>query len=179
MRSIVAEIISLTQYNKILQTEVEKLRPSQCPHCNKSGVWCHGCYTRKADYKRCGAESLNPIFIMRFYCPSCHKTCSVLPECIPPQRNYPWWIQEIVLQLWVNGVSYKKISQQTKPSRRTISRWCRRLKSQFLIHADHLRTILPSLRRLTDPIPFWKSLLQEFRLSSIMLNLNNAGVIIP
>ncbi len=179
MRIIMPEIISLIQHHNLLETEPEKFRPEQCPACGKSGLWCHGHYARKADYEHVGSQSLNPIAIARFYCPYCCKTCSVLPECIPPQRHYPWLIQQAVLLLVFAGVSYRSCSQQTKPSRWTIGRWFRRLGAQFINHCAHLRSLLPSLGRLTELIEFWRILLKGYPLSRVMLNLNNAGVIIP
>ena len=155
MRIILPEIISLSQHNNLLEVEPEKFRPERCPTCGKSGLWKHAHYKRKADYEHSGLESLNPVRIPRFYCPCCHKTCSVLPECIPPQRHYPWFIQQVVLMLVLTGLSYQYVSQETKPSRWTISRWIRRLKSQFLKHADHLRSLLPSLGRFSEWMEFW------------------------
>lgn len=176
---IVSGIYSLIQYNKLLQTNLEVFRPSQCPTCGKSGLWSHGCYDRQADYEHAGSESLNPVSIPRFYCPHCQHTCSVLPECIPPRRHYPWWAQQEVLLLLLMGLSYQASSQERKPSRWTISRWWRRLQSHFLLHSDHLRSLLPSLGRITELIEFWRTLMNQFSLSHVMLILNNAGVIIP
>jgi hypothetical protein len=119
------------------------------------------------------------VTILRFYCPHCHATCSVLPECIPPRRHYPWWIQQTVFLLLLTGMSMTSVSQHNKPSRWTISRWLSRFKSQFLIHMDHLRSLLPSLGRITEFTDNWRTLLSRFPLSHIMLNLNNAGVVIP
>lgn len=179
MRLILAELTSLILHNHLLETAPEQFTPEQCPHCGKSGLWRHGSYPRKADFDNPCSESLNPVSIPRFRCPQCHHTCSVLPECIPPNRHYPWLIQQIVLLLIINGASYQSASQQSKPSRRTISRWVRRLKSRFLEHADHLRSLLSTLGSLTELIPFWDALLERFSLSRVMLNLNNNGVVIP
>jgi len=179
VRSILAELTSLILHNNLLKTEPEKFCPERCPHCGKSGLWEHGSYPRKADFDNSCSESLNPVSIPRFRCPECRKTCSVLPECIPPNRHYPWLIQQIVFLLIINGASYQSASQQSKPSRWTISRWIRRLKSQFLIQADHLRLLLPGLGRFTEFIEFWHFLLGSLSLSRVMLNLNNAGVLIP
>ena len=179
MRCILSGILSLTQHNKTLEANSEKFRPSNCLTCGKSGLWHHGHYDRKADYEHSGDDSLNPVSIPRFYCSSCKSTCSVLPECIPPRRHYPWSIQEKVLLSFLDGLSYKSIEQMEKPSRWTISRWMQRLKSQFLVHADQLRSQLASQGRITKFSKFWQSLLNSHQLSSVMLNLNNAGVVIP
>jgi hypothetical protein len=179
VRHILADIESLSQHNNMLNTNQNAFRPDQCAHCHMSGLWCHGCYTRKADYENSALESLNPIKILRFYCPHCHKTCSVLPECIPPQRHYPWSIQEKVLIAILTGSSYQCTSQKQRPSRWTISRWLRRLHAQFLQHADYLRSQFSSLGRLTSFTECWSSFLSAHPLSKVMVSMNNAGIIIP
>ncbi len=179
MRSILAGIITLTQHLALLHSNPEKFRPQCCPSCGKSGLWCHGGYTRKADYENTGASSLNPVTIPRYYCQFCHSTCSVLPEYIPPQRHYPWLIQQSVLLSVLSGNSYQKASKDNRPSRWTISRWQKRLKKMFLMHASHLRSLLPNLGRMTGFNEFWQSVLKEHSLSNVMLILNNAEVIIP
>ncbi len=179
MRSILAGIITLIQHLALLHSDPEKFRPQHCPSCGKSGLWCHGSYFRKADYDNTGASSLNPVTIPRYYCTLCHNTCSVLPECIPPQRHYPWLIQQSVLLSVLSGESYQKTSKDNKPSRWTISRWQKRLKTRFLIHTSHLRSWLPKLGRMTEFNEFWQSVLKECSLSNAMLILNNAEVVIP
>jgi len=179
VRNIVSGILSLIQHNETLETNFEKFRPTKCPHCGKSGLWYHGRYNRKADHENSGSASLNPVTIPRFYCPHCQHTCSVLPECIPPRRHYLWLDQEAVLCLLTTGSSYQSASQQTKPSRWTVSRWWSRLSSQFSLCADHIRLLRPSLGRVTTLSDFWRRLLQSSALSSVMLSLNNAGVIVP
>jgi len=176
---ILPEVLTLTQHKKLLQDDVEVFRPQQCPSCGKSELWCHGHYDRKADYENCAADSLNPVAIPRFYCSYCCHTCSVLPECLPPQRHYPWLIQQEVLRLLLAGVSIRALSRRSQPSRWTISRWWRRLSSQFLIHADHFRSYLSFLGRITTCQQFWGHFLNSFSLSSAMLSLHHAGVTIP
>jgi len=176
---ILPEILSLAQHNQTLDLNSEKFRPPNCSNCKKSGLWHHGHYDRKADYENSAEDSLNPISIPRFYCPSCKNTCSVLPECIPPRRHYPWSIQEVIFLLFVSELSFLAIEKKVKPSRWTISRWIQRFKSQFLIHADQLRSLLPSQGRINGFKDFWRSILHHHRLSNVMLNLNNSGVVIP
>jgi hypothetical protein len=65
----------------------EAYRPDSCPHCRLAGLWCHGCYYRKAD-RSAGVESHNPVAVLRFLCRSCLRTCSRLPLCIAPRRWY-------------------------------------------------------------------------------------------
>jgi hypothetical protein len=86
MRPIVPGIGTLAQHLKQLKEAPETYRPKRCPHCGKAGVWCHGAYTRKSDCEGRGDDCLNPVPIPRFYCCHCRRTCSALPECIPPRR---------------------------------------------------------------------------------------------
>lgn len=177
MRSILPGILSLVHHRQQLEDNPETYRPEQCLNCGKSGVWCHGHYDRKAD--REGSGSLNPITIPRFYCPHCKTTCSVLPECIPPKRHYLWQIQAWVFRLHCAGISYRKISKCHQPSRWTISRWCRRFKARFSVHAEALRVVFSDLGRFTEYISFWSAFLEHGSLSQAMLIVNNQGVIIP
>jgi len=179
MYLILEGILSLVQHNQTLLADSEQYRPARCAQCGRSGLWCHGSYPRQSDYDNSGSESLNPVAIPRFYCPHCSATCSVLPECIPPKRHYLWLMQQIIFQLYLSGNSYQSISQQTKPSRWTISRWCRRLKDCYLIHADHLRSKLSVLLTIHGFQHFWQTLLEHLDLSSAMVSLNHAGVAIP
>lgn len=179
MRYIVSAIYLLAVYLEALKTNPEQFRPAACPHCGHAGVWCHGHYGRKSDYENSGARSLNPIPILRFYCKHCCRTCSTLPECIPARRHYPWLIQQGVMVSLISGMSFTKISKKAKPSRWTIARWFNRWQAQFLDHASHLRTLLPSLGQITDFNNFWKSVLNKWALSSAMLRLHYAGIIVP
>ncbi len=49
MDRIVGSIASLAQHLIAIATDVELYRPRACPHCQRAGVWRHGCYHRKAD----------------------------------------------------------------------------------------------------------------------------------
>ena len=105
MVHIVAEILSLIQHIKTFHDEPERYRLEYCLCCGKSGLWFHGCYSRKADRSGDAGKSLNPIFIQRLFCPNCRKTCSALPECIPPRRWYLWDEQQTALLLLLAGNS--------------------------------------------------------------------------
>ncbi len=180
MHYIVAGILSLVQHRATCETSPEVFRPPACPRCgNSNGMQCHGHYTRKADRERYGPDSLNPVVILRFFCPSCRSACSVLPECIPPRRHYLWQVQEAVLLDFVKQFSYQAISQKHKPSRWTISRWMRGLASHYAVLADQLRSLMPSLGRLTTFAGFWLTLLDSHALSRVMLYVHHAGVMIP
>ena len=91
MAGILAGITSLIQYkNRAEYSLEENFRLKQCPCCGKSNPWRHGTYPRESDRINPSSESLNSILIDRYYCSACGKTCSVLPECIPPRRWYLW-----------------------------------------------------------------------------------------
>ena len=77
MTLILAGIRSLAEHLRTLQLNPEAYRPEQCPACAHGTVWCHGCYTRKADRQNLGTPCLNPIPILRYLCPDCRSTCSV------------------------------------------------------------------------------------------------------
>ena len=179
MRPIVADILSLFQYVKHIQQDPRSFRPDVCPYCGRKNPRCHGHYARKADRENPSHSSLNPIWIFRFYCPDCCRTCSVLPECIPPHRWYLWVIQQAVLELFFLGQSFRKISQQLLPSRWTISRWVVRLRKRFELHALHLKSLFSWLGYTSGFIEFWQRCLAKMSLSTAMLQLNNLGVVIP
>jgi transposase-like protein len=179
MALIIPAILSLVEHLKTLQTNPEVYRPEQCPHCGKAGPWCHGCYFRQSDRESPGRESLNPVPIPRFRCPHCNRTCSVLPECIPPRRWYLWAIQQIVLTLRLAGCSIRHISERVLPCRRTIQRWQARWKERFALHSFHLRNRIPDLGRYPELQTFWQACLLHVPLSSAMLLLNEREVVVP
>ena len=105
MVHIFADILSLVQYIDTLKREPEKLRLDHCLCCGKSNPWLHGGYFRESDRINPSSTSLNSVFIQRYYCPSCQKTCSVLPECIPPRRWYLWDMQQVIFLLYLSESS--------------------------------------------------------------------------
>jgi transposase-like protein len=135
MPDILPGVLSIIQYkNDIEGNFKEELRPEGCEHCHKSRPWRHGCYPRKAAGGKNNTDSeLNPINIQRYYCASCHKTMSVLPECIPPSRWYLWTVQSVILLLITNELSIYKVAKGSSPSRHSISRWLSRFKESFLV----------------------------------------------
>jgi len=66
MRPILPGIQDLKQHLAQLSSNPESYRPDRCPHCSKSGLHCHGCYTRQSDREHGGCDSLNPVPILRF-----------------------------------------------------------------------------------------------------------------
>lgn len=177
MVHIVADVVSLVQYLSTLRNEPERYRLKYCLRCGKAGVWFHGCYPRKAD--RCSGPvegSLNPIWIQRFYCPECRRTCSVLPECIPPRRWYLWEMQQVALLLILSGKSFYAVAKEIMPSRYTLARWIARFKEQFNLHKDALCGHFVELGRTVDFTAFWQTCLKQMSLSCAMRLCHVAGV---
>lgn len=177
MLSILAGILSLVQHITTLQQTPERYLPARCPHCGKAGVWRHGDYLRKADRLQDG--ELNPILIPRFFCRFCLKTCSVLPECIPPHRWYLWEIQQAVFLLCLAGKSFYAVAQASMPSQQTIKRWLGRFQEKFREHRDALCHWFVKLGHTLDFVDFWQACLNKISLGSAMRLCHVAGVIIP
>jgi len=173
MRNIIPDILTLVQYFELLSKSRSIWR---CHNCGSRQSWKHGCYCRKADRD---GQNLNPVPIQRLKCCGCGKTYSVLPECIPPRRWYLWKSQQDVLLLILSGESYSAIARKVLPSRSTISRWISHFKAKARDYADCLRSFHSELGRFDKFKAFWQECLKLWPLSKLMLNLNNAGVIIP
>src|SRR3990167_3742009 len=152
---ILAGIMSLVQYKKSQESNQHRLE--RCPHCGRSSPWLHGHYPRKADRTGNQEESLNPIFIQRYYCPGCRKTCSVLPECLPPHRWYLWEVQQIAIMLILQETSFNAAAKNIAPSRHTISRWIASLKEKFHLHKDTLCGHFIDLGRTIGWTDFWQA----------------------
>jgi len=179
MACIVAGIRSLLQHLKIIGSGAADYDRKDCGYCGKSGLWRHGTRYRKVACDREQNTSGDPIPILRKYCPSCKRTCSLLPECLPPLRWYLWQVQEAALRLAILGVNINKISKKIIPSRWTIRRWLHRFTTQFELHALCLKTRWPTLGYATTLYAFWQSWLEEKELSTAMCFLNAASVVVP
>jgi hypothetical protein len=179
MPGILAEITSLEQHIQHLADFPQEYRPSQCPHCYKAGVWIHGYYGRTADHNERTGGRLNPIPIPRFFCPHCRKTCSTLPECIPPRRWYLWTIQQVFILSLLTGGQLPSVSPSRCPGRVTIGRWWNWLKEKFPLHADTLRARDPDLGRVSGFHEFWRACLDKMPLSEAMYWLHKNGLTIP
>lgn len=81
MNRILRTITTLDQHFDEIANGGDCYRPVNCPHCQATGLWHHGCYHRKADRS---AARRNPVAILRFFCKACLRTCSRLPACIAP-----------------------------------------------------------------------------------------------
>ena len=179
MSHILPDILSLIQYkNDAEHQSEENLRPEQCESCGQSKPWRHGDYPRKSG-RDDGDAALNPILIQRYYCSTCKKTMSALPECIPPRRWYLWETQQTALLLFFLGNSARAVEKQVKPSRHTIKRWVAWLVVQFRLHKDALCSHFSSLGLFTEPVSFWKHVFEKFPLSTAMRLCHVAGVTIP
>jgi transposase-like protein len=178
MLHILAEILSLLQY--VEQYHNDKLpRLMHCLVCGKLKPWFHGRYPRQSDRINPSNTSMNPIWIQRYYCPGCGKTCSVLPECIPPRRWYLWETQQTAILLFLLGNSARAVEQQVKPSRHTIKRWVSWILVQFKLYKDVLCTHFSAFGLFTEPVSFWKHVFKKLSLSTAMRICHVAGVPIP
>ena len=176
MFSIVADIVSLLQHKNTLETQPEVYAIRQCLYCGKLGTWCHGFRARKADRENIDK---NPVSILRMYCPHCHHTFSVLPECIPPKRWHLWETQQKALALFLTGMSFLKISKKLSPSRWTISRWICQWKQTFSQQSMHLKSYDSTLGYCVSFEKFWSALLEKMSLSKAMYHLWTVNCPIP
>ena len=179
MASIISGIMSLAQYLLTLNENPKQCNLETCPLCGMLGLWKHGFYYRKADRENTRQNSLNPVPVSRFFCPSCRHTCSLLPECVPPLRWYLWSVQQAALLYFISGLGPTKISNKILPSRWTVGRWMARFKNQFELHALHFKSKWPWSGYNSSFNEFWPALLNKLNLSCAMLFLNSAGVAVP
>ena len=160
MSIIMPKVLSWSEYQKI---QPKDLRPVCCPHCSKKGLWLHGHYERKSE------RNFVPVF--RYFCPHCHKTCSVLPEYLAPRRRYIWQVQQAVLILAITGNSLATIAKQLAPSRHTVSRWLKHFKARWQFHRDVLSLLFADLK-LNSFNDFWLACLQKISLAQAMYFCN-------
>jgi len=176
---ILPGVLSLSQHVDTLRKEPESYRPKRCPRCGHAILWCHGCYTRKAD----STGALNPVPIPRFFCPSpdCRSTCSMLPECIPPRSWYLWQVRQVVFLLLLKGNSLNATvaSNGSLAGRQTIQRWWQRFLDCSPLYCFQLRANLPWLGRHADFADFWRRCFDSTPLSTVMRLLNEEGVPVP
>lgn len=179
MSRIVPQIITLSQHLQTLKFEPERYRPPRCPSCGLAGrIHAHGVYFRKPNRQR---EPEVPAFvpIPRFLCAGCKRSCSRLPECLPPRRWYQWLIQQTLLTVLLLGDSLRKASSLVDVARQTGRRWWTWLKAQSDLFAFHLKDRFPDLGRTADLPGFWLCGLSDHPLSSMMAFLDQEGVIVP
>lgn len=180
MSLILPGILSLVHHLQVIRKNPESYRPDKCPNCYKANLWCHGCYTRKAD-RRDMDDSLGPIPNFRYFCSGCFMTCSVLPECTPPRSWYPWEVRQIIFLLLLAGTSINRAKAQnsSRACRQTICRWWRQFKERFPLYSFHLLSHFPWLGRYSGFTDFWRVCLEKLVLSRCMFILNSEGVCVP
>ncbi len=179
MKRIVPKLDSLEQHQKQLRDDPDAYRPERCPHCGKAGVHCHGHYERNAPRGEGMAMWLEMLFIPRFYCPACRRTCSRLPACLSPRRQYWWKTQQAVLEGLLKGASIRELARGLWPSRRTIGRWWRALQARFDELSFSLRSRFPQLGRAEDGKAFWSNCFEQMSLTMAMSQLDQAGISVP
>lgn len=173
---ILAGLHTLGQHLAHLQSHAADYLPKQCPSCGRAGLWRHGSYTRKSDRD---GHGLNPIPIPRFRCPCCRRTCSSLPQCIPPRRWYLWRVQELCLRLLLLGYSFHALSRQWPPSRPTLRRWWQPRASTRRGYPDGGQSVPANAATAREFGDFWSHCLTRQLLSGAMLTLLRADVCIP
>lgn len=183
MSLILSGVLNLLQHVDRLKRDPESYRPDRCP-CGHGRVWCHGSYIRKPCCCDPVEQGCSPVRILRFYCPDCHATCSVLPECLPPRSWYLWKVRQIILTSLLSGNSMRSTiarygSTADTPDGRTIRRWWKRLKCGFAEQSFHLRNHFPWLGRHADFVDFWNTLLSQQPLASVMRLLHLESVLVP
>jgi len=177
--SILPGITCLLQYLNYIKFILAECKPKFCSHCGNLKVWGWGFYYREA-YRRGGSFSmLDPIPIQRFYCPSCHRTTSILPECMSPRRWYLWQQQQEVILLCLAGASLSKVSRQAGPSRSTARRWLVWVQDQFRYHKDAICSHWSGLGLANNYADFWQNCFQKTSLARGMYLCGVAGVSVP
>lgn len=179
MARMLPAIATLEQHRQWLRDHPEVYRPERCDHCGKAGLHRHGCYARNVPRGEGLAFWLGPLFIPRFYCPHCRATCSRLPGCLSPRRQYGWGSQQAVLQALLASHSIRAVARWLWPGRRTVGRWWRWLEGRFDLHALHLRSRFEELGRSVDGKGFWSLCFARMTLSQAMGWLERAGVRVP
>lgn len=168
MNRILASITTLAQHLHAVANDSDVYRPPACPQCSAAGMWCHGCYHRKADRSASAGESLNPVPVLRFLCPACQRTCSRLPACIAPRRWYDWALQQAVLLLLLAGCSVHQCCNCTHRARSTVRRWRDWLDARGDNFAFFLRSRFPELGRLPERVCLWCHVMQSMSLAQAM-----------
>jgi hypothetical protein len=179
MARMLPAIVTLEQHQQRLREGTQAYRPERCCQCGKAGMHRHGYYERNAPRGEGLALSLGSLFIPRFYCPKCHSTCSRLPACLAPRRQYWWQTQQAVLEGLISGQSIREVARRLCPGRRTIGRWWKWLEARFALYALHLRDRFPQLGRSADWKGFWSLCFERMSLREAMGWLDRTGVSVP
>lgn len=179
MTRIVPEITTLEQHQKQILDDPDAYRPDCCPHCGKAGLHHHGHYQRNAPRGEGLSLLFGVLFILRFFCPTCRRSCSRLPGCLSPRRHYWWKTQQTALRLMIAGQSIHQVAKQTWLYYRTVGRWWQRLESCFEQHALSLRCRFPDLGYSMGLKGFWSQCFSVMNLAQAMSWLDHEGVTVP
>lgn len=174
-------IETLEQHQERLRDDPDAYRPERCPGCGKGGLHAHGHYERNAPRGEGKAFSLGLLRIARFCCPHCRRTCSRLPGCLSPRRQYWWRRQQAVLERLLGGESIHAVAAPVAvgPSRHTLARWWQRLEAQSDVFALSLRSRFADLGRAVDWRAFWSRTFESMSLQQAMGWLDRMGVVVP
>ena len=180
MYRIVSGITTLNQHIDTLLSTPDIYRPRCCSKCGHGILWSHGYYFRKAVRGLAFDDgSQKPIPIPRYFCFSCQRSCSRLPECIPPRRWYSWQSQQRALQYLLTIFSLHGCSTLLGIGRSTLRRWWNWLTSSTPTFEFFLRSRYPEWGRAINSPSFWQACLGNMPLSEIMACLDNEGVDVP
>lgn len=184
MAFILSGIHTLNQHLSTWLSNPQAYKPNHCPHCFSTHLWAHGCYERKAQCE-IQANSGCSVPIPRFLCAICKRTCSTLPEFIPPRRWYYWLVQQLALSLLLIGGSLLSVwfslfdRHPRGPSQSTLQRWFANLKHQHHEHHFCLCSVMPELGYTPNFTDFWQACLQKIPLSSAMVMVHRSGFPTP
>ena len=179
MPRILPEITTLEQHQKQILYDPDVYRPDCCPYCGKAGLHHHGHYQRNVPRGEGLSLLFGVLFILRFFCPGCRRSCSRLTGCLSPRRHYWWKSQQEVLELLMAGLSIHQVARQKRPYYRTIRRWWQRLESCFDQHALFLRSRFPDLGRSVEVKGFWFHCFSLMTQAEAMAWLDHEGVCVP
>ena len=177
MNRMLPEIETVAQHQDQLRDNPDTSDPSAVPAVERGA--CNAMVTMSVTphavkvWPFCWGRCSSP----RFYCPKCHRTCSRLPACLSPRRQYWWEIQQAVLERLISGESIRAVARQMMAGRRTIGRWWQWLVEEFDTHSLHRR--FPELGRAVDWKAFWSHCFDQMSLDKAMGWLDRIGVRVP
>jgi len=90
---------------------------------------------RRAVFAKGMPFSLGALLIPRFCCQRCRSTCSRLPLCLAPRRQYWWRTQQGVFEMLLAGASIREVARRLRQSRRTVGRRWQWLVAGVDVHA--------------------------------------------
>lgn len=137
----------ILNYTQSIKSYIKSIESSNikvtCPCCGRR-LWKHGRYQRTVHTKR----KSYVITILRWRCPDCRKTYSLVPCFIKPWARFANHIWEYLGRYLLEGVPKSELpellttSQTSILSLKTIYRWSSQLYARFLIWLKEQRTRL-------------------------------------